>query len=332
MNATYDAFKDARESFREFAKAVRNAEAVMAAYAEAILQEFSDCIERIESRAKDYGSIERNYIGKYGAPTDRIDLNDFLRDANDLIGVRVVVYYNSDVDAIRDSLREAYPHAELEEKLTEHDINRGARFGYRAVHLNFEYSDDRIFRLFPRAKAGVEIQIRTILSDAWARHSHKLIYKTPPSDELLRAFAGTAAMLEALDGQIERVRDLPRIAERKQPSAELGWIQAYEAICKIVSVPIDEESLKAFCISAQDRLSLDTADDFYPEFISEVTRAWKLHGNVDYDRYGYKDSLLKLKIALYGLDKEKFGGVIPLYMKARVDNMLQVGARAARPE
>src|SRR5438067_7266221 len=197
----------------------------MAAHTKAMVYPFANQIDRIESRTKEFISIRDNYLDQYGVPSSLITLDEFLRDATDLIGVRVVAYYNADVDNIRNTLTEIHPQASVEEKLTVHDINRGSRFGYRAVHVNFQFSEERLFRDQPRSSAGVEIQIRTILSDAWARHSHKLVYKSdrPPPDEVLRAFAGTAAMLETADGQIERIRQLPQIPELKKASLELGW-------------------------------------------------------------------------------------------------------------
>jgi ppGpp synthetase/RelA/SpoT-type nucleotidyltranferase len=326
-----ESFEIAREDFREFEKLVRAVEGILAAQTKALLHEFTKRIDRIESRTKTFVSIRDNYVDKYGVPALRIDLDEFLRDANDLVGIRVVAFYNDDVDAIRDLSIEVHSSASLEEKLTVHDVNKGSRFGYRAVHINFEFVDSTILRRQSQSSVGVEIQIRTILSDAWARHSHKLAYKPNhvPGDQMLRAFARTAATLEGVDEQIEQIRVLAStaVAERKEVSEELSWVRSYDAINKLVGTAINEDDAKSLFVSLYDQERGRDGRDFGEEFAQTAKAAWATFGNVDFAKYGIRDPVTELKVALYGLDREKYKELVPIHMKGKIDDILQVGRR-----
>jgi ppGpp synthetase/RelA/SpoT-type nucleotidyltranferase len=331
MSGISEVFRVAREDFRKFETFVRAVEGILAAQTKALLYSFVERIDRIESRTKEFVSIRDNYVDAYGIPASVIDLDDFLRDANDLIGIRVVAFYNEDVDSIRDLLMKVYTSASLEEKLTVHDVKKGSRFGYRAVHVNFEFSDEVIFRSQPRSRVGVEIQIRTILSDAWARHSHKLVYKgqNVSSDQVLRAFAQSAAMLEGIDERIEQIRsllsDIP--AERNEVSKELSWMRLYDGINQLMGTPIREDDVKSMFVSLYDQVEPREDGDSGDEFVEAARKAWASFGDVDFVRYGIKDPLTQLKVALYGLNREKYKGLVPLHMRRKINDILQVGSR-----
>jgi ppGpp synthetase/RelA/SpoT-type nucleotidyltranferase len=292
----------------------------------AILLPHSDHIDRIESRSKQFTSIRDNYVRDRGVPAPGLDLSGFLIDSNDLIGVRVVVLYNSDVDAIRETLLRVYPAAEFDEKLTIHDANRGSRFGYRALHVNFIYPDPIVFATQKLQSVGVEIQVRTLLSDAWARHSHKISYKADnPSDKLLRAITAAAAMLENIDEQIEQIRALPVEPERKSVTEELSWITFYDFINKLLGTAISEDETRAFFLSVNEGKGGDA--EAISELTGDAASAWKAFGDIDFRKYGIHDPLTQLKIALYGLSHRKYQTLIPLHMRPRMNDILQIGVR-----
>ena len=332
MSSISEAFREAREAFRGFEGVLQSVEAVLAASIKAVLYEFAADIDRVESRTKEFISIRDNYVAKYGVPPIAIDLDEFLRDTNDLIGVRVVVYYNTDVDATRDVLAAAYPSAEIEEKLTVRDVGRGSRFGYRAVHVNFEFSDQKILKSQPRPTVGVEIQVRTVLSDAWARHSHKLAYKGnhPSSEEVLRKFALTAGLLENIDEQIDQIRLSPQTDVRKEVVQELSWTKLYDAINRITKASMAEDDVKSLYVALETWGRPEEGSDFYEELETDAAQAWAIYGDVDFVRYGIRDPLTQLKVALHGFDRQKYMELVPLHMRGKIADILQVGAR--KPE
>lgn len=53
-----------------------------------------------------------------------------------------------------------------------------------------------------------EVQIRSIVQDAWSEVDHKLKYKKQTPDHLSRRVAGLAALFEIADREFETIRDL----------------------------------------------------------------------------------------------------------------------------
>jgi len=144
---------------------------------------------------------------------------------------------------------------------------------------------------------------------------------------MLRSFALTAAMLENVDEKIETIRLLPPLPERKEVAEELSWMESFDAINKILGTSVDEEAVKSLYVTLGDSGKAPGSTDFADQFVTDANRAWVAFGNVDFTRYGIRDPLTQLKVALYGLDREKYEGLVSLHMREKIDNILQVGSR-----
>ncbi len=130
-------------------------------------------------------------------------------DLTDRVGVRVITYYESDVDSVVARLKAEFTidDGRSEDKRIELSLRE---FGYRSVHLLARASlsglEDRY-----TARLGTtwfEIQVRSILEHAWAEIEHELVYKAEiEHDEgFRRDFATLAANLELVDGKFEQLR------------------------------------------------------------------------------------------------------------------------------
>ncbi len=123
-----------------------------------------------------------------------------LVEVKDLVGVRVVCLYGQHIDPVVRLLSEDFDVIETVDK---RPASEPDRFGYSSVHLLCRLGRGRtgLAEYSPSAKYQFEIQVRTILQEAWAEIEHRLIYKggseTPPA--IRRAIARTAAMLESAD-------------------------------------------------------------------------------------------------------------------------------------
>ena len=135
-------------------------------YVVGLLQNAGLKIHHVASRVKRPGSLEgklRRKPGRY----HRLD------DVTDLIGVRVITYFESDVGVVGRL---------LEENLTVdwlNSVDKGMmqdpdRFGYRGVHyvVHLPASPDS------PSTPWFEVQIRSILQHAWAEMEHDLGYKS----------------------------------------------------------------------------------------------------------------------------------------------------------
>nr|VFJ73047.1 MAG: ppGpp synthetase catalytic domain-containing protein (RelA/SpoT-type nucleotidyltranferase) [Candidatus Kentron sp. FW] len=94
---------------------------------------------------------------------------------HDLIGFRIVCLFLSDLDRIRDIIREEFDVFEEDDKVNDSEIQI---FGYMSLHLKagLKHSHD-IQSGHESPSIPFEIQVRTIAQDAWASVSHHLGYK-----------------------------------------------------------------------------------------------------------------------------------------------------------
>lgn len=105
----------------------------------------------------------------------RQSVQDPLRDIHDLVGLRVVCLFRSDVPQILSLIRESFDVIEEEDK---QDRTEDRMFDYMAVHVIAEMKpSDAGSRQAALPRISFEIQVRTIGQDAWAAVSHHLAYK-----------------------------------------------------------------------------------------------------------------------------------------------------------
>lgn len=174
-------------------------------------------IHLIEARAKSPDSVaEKVERQKYGRPSQRFD---------DLIGVRIITLFDHSVSDVAkrlssrfnvDDNRSSNKTAELILK----------QVGYRSHHLVVKTRNPG------RAPVGdvlrstfIEIQIRSVISHAWAEIEHSLRYKIgegiPP--ELARRFDALAGTLELVDREFSAIeKSTVKLVESKAERYSAG--------------------------------------------------------------------------------------------------------------
>jgi ppGpp synthetase/RelA/SpoT-type nucleotidyltranferase len=158
-------------------------------------------VHSIDPRAKGANSLRLKILSAEPPYTE-------LRQVTDLAGVRVIVYFPSDVDRIVD-IAENFDvdreNSEDKRKTIDPD-----HFGYSSVHYIVELDQVRAKQVEYRRFAGLkcEIQIRTILQHAWAEIEHDIGYKSriDVPAELRRRFAVLSGLLELADREFETIR------------------------------------------------------------------------------------------------------------------------------
>ncbi len=137
-------------------------------------------------------------------------------EITDLLGLRIVSPFLSDADRVETFIEEAFIVLEKERKGVP---GNGGTFGYASTHYLCEVPED----LSGGEPGGCaeeredcdtfEIQVRTILQDAWAEVEHELIYKsedTPLNAPAKRKLAALNASLTLADMVFEEIRDSQR--------------------------------------------------------------------------------------------------------------------------
>lgn len=133
-----------------------------------------------------------------------------LSEITDLVGLRVITYYDDDVDLVASLIEKEFVVDEVNsiDKRKAHDPDR---FGYMSLHYIASLSGGRCgfpeYRDFSGMK--FEIQVRTLLQHAWAEIEHDLGYKSDREipAEFRRRFSRVSSFLEEADESFVRIRN-----------------------------------------------------------------------------------------------------------------------------
>jgi len=132
---------------------------------------------------------------------------DPFQEIEDICGIRIICYYQSDIDKITNLIKKELLVLEDQNKGEQLDFDK---FGYRSRHfivkIPQEWAQTPNYRNLENLKS--ELQVRTVLMHAWAEIEHKLAYKseTQIPKEFRRKLSRISAKLEESDEQFEEIK------------------------------------------------------------------------------------------------------------------------------
>ena len=136
-------------------------------------------------------------------PTDQVVISDVL-------AIRVVCPFMEDVSLAERCIRSQFHISEVERKGAEYSIRE---FGYESVHCLLRVPQDILEGFHTPGPFECELQLRTILQDAWAEVEHELVYKSefkPFDVTVQRKLAALNANLTLADITFQEIRDYQR--------------------------------------------------------------------------------------------------------------------------
>lgn len=171
-----------------------NLDKILLTLVSSLLEQKNIRVHQVQTRVKDRDSLENKIIRKN-------EKYKSLSDITDVVGVRIITYFDDEVDQIADLIKEEF-NIDKNNSVDKRKIDSD-RFGYRSLHYVACLKEDRT-KLPEYSSCGeqkFEFQIRTILQHSWAEIEHGLGYKGEfeiPSSEK-RTFYRVAALLEQAD-------------------------------------------------------------------------------------------------------------------------------------
>jgi putative GTP pyrophosphokinase len=173
---------------------------------------------------------------------DKIDRMNYtnLSDITDLAGARIVCMYSSQLVAVENFIREEF---KVIEHLDKSDQLGADRMGYQGLHFLIELAPP--FYEGPRYRSlrglRCELQVRTVLQDAWALISHQLVYKNEEvvPKRLLRDLNNVSSLLEIAQSVFDSV-------EEKRAHYMLEIQERFNTPDTFLSQPIDYETVTAY--------------------------------------------------------------------------------------
>jgi putative GTP pyrophosphokinase len=193
-------------------------------------------------------------------------------EITDLLGIRVVCPFMEEIQTIESALHAAFSVREVERKGSQLGFQE---FGYSSVHLLVDLPDD-IRDSFHLGSTWIcEVQLRTILQDAWAEVEHELVYKadlTPLDQRLRRKLAALNANLTLSDIIFQEIRDYQRSLHRKlMRRRETFWSELGE---------IDEIEIENGNAVDGDSEIIETGSDTIDVMLIQALQA---HNEKDYE-------------------------------------------------
>jgi putative GTP pyrophosphokinase len=230
-------------------------------------------------------SIEEAFVNLPSLPTIKVRLKDFdsyfekyirflrggpMRNGipviTDLIGIRIVCPFLEELDTVEATLNRLFKVVEVEKKGSNYSFKE---FGYESTHILVEIPGQFIERYGDCGCDVAEIQVRTILQDAWAEVEHELVYKaefTPFDDPMKRKLAAINANLSLADIVFQEIRTYQRqlndeFAKRRQSFFKKVEDATDSLLFDPDELPqaLDEESgfSGAFTLKARSNSSMD---------------------------------------------------------------------------
>lgn len=160
-----------------------------------ILEKRSIKTHEISSRVKTFESFLKKAKNK--------ESKEPFEEIQDIVGLRVVCLFLSDIPKIVESIRESFDILSEDDKIKEKDASS---LGYLSVHFTVRLSEKCSGPRYDEI-VGIpfEIQVRTIAMHAWAIISHYLSYKTKLDvpNELQRDFYALSGLFYIADVHFE---------------------------------------------------------------------------------------------------------------------------------
>lgn len=219
---------------------------------------------KIIGRVKDKDSCIEKFGLKYRKDLEKKKKDYEIKDyISDIIGIRVICIYESDISIVKNLLKSNFELINEIDKTAEL-LKKVDVFGYKGVHLDLKMKEDRLKLNEYTNFDGIsfEVQIRSIVQDAWSEIDHKLKYKKTISDDLKRRITSLSALFELADREFDAIK-----------------IETVKEAESLMRDPQDDEVIDAFNIQSYLHKMFDNAifEDYKIEgFVNEILSCKKI--------------------------------------------------------
>lgn len=214
-------FEKEKNEFREFYSDSHDLLKDATKFFESLISSLVASIAGIEtptviSRLKDREESIKKFSLKYQTDLEKSKTPYSIRDyITDLIGVRVVCYYETDIAIVAKVLKENFSVLEETNKSAEIEEKENT-FGYKGHHLDLKIKGVRVD--LPECsrykEIRFEVQVRSIIQDAWSVLDHKIKYKKSIPPSLKRQINALAALFEIADREFTQIKSTTQELEK----------------------------------------------------------------------------------------------------------------------
>jgi putative GTP pyrophosphokinase len=166
-------------------------------------------VTKIEGRVKDQEEcirkFHRKYQGRLEADEQPYEIKDFI---SDLIGIRIVCLYEDQISVVSEALRRHFRILDVTDKTSAVESTEDS-FGYKGLHMDLVLNDEMasLPKYLPYVGRSFEVQIRSLIQDAWSVLDHKIKYKKSIPLDLKRRINVLSALFELADREFQEIRN-----------------------------------------------------------------------------------------------------------------------------
>ncbi len=221
-------FEKEKQTFLDYVndniELLRNAESSFSTLIQSLLATSPELsVATVSSRLKGRNESIKKFSRKYQSELEKdkqaYEIKDYITD---LIGVRIICLYEKNIQEVGNILRANLCLIDSTDKsqLIEQAENT---FGYKGLHLDMKLDETReILPEYSIYKDIIfEVQIRTIIQDAWSVLDHKIKYKKSIPHELKRRINSLAALFETADREFYSIQEeTEKLEQRTKEKSE----------------------------------------------------------------------------------------------------------------
>ena len=168
-----------------------------------------DEVTKIEGRVKDKEECIKKFHRKY---QNRLEVDEQPYEIrffiSDLIGIRIVCLYEDQIVLLSEMLQQHFKILDITDKIS--SVERTEEFfGYKGLHMDITLNDEMaaLPKYLPYANNSFEVQIRSLIQDAWSVLDHKIKYKKSIPIDLKRRINILSALFELADREFKEIRN-----------------------------------------------------------------------------------------------------------------------------
>lgn len=192
---------------------------------------------RVKNREECINKFSRKYRKTLEEENKKYEIRGYITD---IIGIRVICLYETDIELIRNVLEKCFEVIEITDK-TEAIESKDDVFGYKGLHLDLKLNGERAaLPEYSRiSDLQFEIQLRTIVQDAWSVLDHKIKYKRNIPHPLKRRINRMAALFELADQEFVNIKSETSELESRASKVEESAPHSQDGVEQTKSETID---------------------------------------------------------------------------------------------
>jgi len=206
-------------------------------------------VTKIEGRVKDLEECIKKFHRKYQrtleADEQPYEIKDFI---SDLIGIRIVCLYEDQIPVISDVLQRNFRILDVTDKIAAVESTEDS-FGYKGLHMDLALNDAMasLPKNLPYRDLSFEVQIRSLIQDAWSVLDHKIKYKKSIPVDLKRRINVLSALFELADREFKEIRNATsELLQQATVAPDSDSLDDARAMAGQAAVPVGAKAVNAF--------------------------------------------------------------------------------------